>query len=55
MVRQKRVILLILAAITACIGWMCATQIADEETIFPAGAQVQTCLLYTSPSPRDRG
>lgn len=50
MVRQKRVILLILAAITACIGWMCATQIADEETIFPAGAQVQTWADFTGSS-----
>lgn len=50
MVRQKRVILLILAAITACIGWMCATQIADEETRFPAGAQVQTWADFTGSS-----
>lgn len=47
MVRQRRVMLLILAAITACIGWMCATQITDEETMFPAGTQVQAWADFT--------
>ena len=39
------------AAVTVCV----ATELGAEEQGCADGITVRTCLLYTSPSPRDRG
>ena len=50
MLNRITVVALAALSLTAC------TKDEGEETAAPCGVEISnTCLLYTSPSPRDRG
>ena len=52
----SNVILWIVVIVLGLVVLALARQVGTlHERVAPAGALMPTCLLYTSPSPRDRG